>query len=78
MRADVRFRRPARGGDRLTVRTGILELRGASSRWRQEIARDGDVLVEAEITAACTGLDGRPARTPAAFQQALEALLPGD
>jgi acyl-CoA thioester hydrolase len=74
VRADLRFRRAARGGDLLTVRTGISTLRGASSSWRQTILRGDEVLVEAEITAACTDLEGKPTRTPAAFQEALRAL----
>lgn len=77
VRADVRFRRAAGGGDLLTVTTGLEALRGASSTWRQTILRDGEVIVEAEVTAACTDLEGRPARTPAAFQEALAALLGG-
>ena len=75
VRADVRFRRPATGGDELAVHTSILELRGASSRWRQVIVRDGEPILEAEIAAACTDLTGRPSRTPAEFQEALAVLL---
>ena len=71
---DVRFRRPARGGDRLTVVTQIEELRGASSTWRQEIRRGDEVLLVAEITAACTTPAGRPTRTPTDFQAALAEL----
>ena len=78
VRADVRFRVPARGGDELVVRTSIDRLRGASSTWRQIVLRGETVILEAEITAACTTTEGRPARTPAAFQEALGRLLPGD
>lgn len=77
VRADVRFRRPATGGDELAVRTSIVELRGASSRWRQVIARGDETILEAEITAACTDAAGRPSRTPARFQDALATLLEG-
>lgn len=74
VRIDARFRRPAAGGDILTVRTGLAGLRGASSTWHQTVLRDGEVVLEADVTAACTGPDGRPARTPAAFQEALRLL----
>lgn len=74
VRADVQFRASASGGDLLTVSTSIEELRGASSRWRQQIHRGEDLILDAEITAACTNLDGRPTRTPQAFQRALADL----
>ncbi len=75
VRADVRFRRAATAGDELVVTSSILELRSASSRWRQVIVRGDEVILEAEITTACTDLAGRPARTPPQFQEALRALV---
>jgi acyl-CoA thioester hydrolase len=77
VRAEVRFRSAASGGDRLTVRTAIADLRGASSRWHQEIRRGDDLVLEAEITAACTTLEGRPTRTPREFQRALADFAAG-
>jgi len=74
VRIDVRFRRPALGGDELLVQTAIDKLRGASSVWRQKIVRGDTIILEAEITAATTDLDGRPTRTPAVFQEALRSL----
>lgn len=73
-RADVRFRAPAAGGDVLTVGTAVRELRGASSRWHQEIRRGGTLILEAEITAACTTPAGRPTPTPPELQRALAGL----
>lgn len=75
VRADVRFRRPATAGDELVVTSCITDLRAASSHWRQEILRGDEVILEADITAACTDLEGKPARTPAEFQEALRALI---
>ncbi|MCB2223741.1 MAG: acyl-CoA thioesterase [Actinobacteria bacterium] len=75
VRVDVRFVAPAVGGDELVVETAIERLRGASSTWRQRILRGGEVVLDAEVTAACTDLEGRPSRTPAEFQEALRALL---
>ncbi|MBU1866620.1 MAG: acyl-CoA thioesterase [Actinobacteria bacterium] len=74
-RIEVGFRRPAGGGDELVVQTSIEELRGASSTWRQRIVRGDDTILDARVTAACTTLQGRPSRTPAPFQRALEHLL---
>ena len=73
-RADVRFRRPAAAAEQLVIDSWIEELRPASSRWRQTIRRGDKVILEAEITAACTTADGRPTRTPQDFQQALKKL----
>lgn len=73
-RADLRFRQAAAAGDDLVVTSGITELRPASSRWRQVICRGTEVVLEAEITGACTDLDGRPRRVPAALQAALRRL----
>jgi acyl-CoA thioester hydrolase len=75
VRADVRFRRPATAGDTLTITTGIIDLRPATSRWRQQMWRDDDLIVEAEITAAFTTAEGQPARPPRELQEALRALL---
>lgn len=75
VRVDARFLLPAEGGDRLVVQTCIQDLRGASSVWKQRIVRGDDVILEAAVTAACTNLEGRPARTPARFQAALGTLL---
>jgi len=74
-RIDVHFRAPARGGDRLTVGTGIVELRRAGSTWRQTIRSRDRLLVDATVVAACTDLHGRPARTPPRLQEALQALI---
>ena len=73
-RADLRFRQAAAAGDHLVVTSGITELRPASSRWRQVICRGAEVVLEAEITGACTDLAGRPRRVPAALQTALRRL----
>jgi YbgC/YbaW family acyl-CoA thioester hydrolase len=70
---EIHFRLPAMGGDELTVETSIEDLRGASSIWHQRIVRGSDVILEADVTAACTNLEGRPARTPPEFQAALAA-----
>ena len=76
VRADLRFRASAVAGDHLLVVSGIAELRPASSVWRQEIRRGGEVVVEAEIHGACTDLEGRPRRVPAELQRALHRLVP--
>ena len=75
-RADLRFHRSAVAGDELVITSGITELRPASSRWRQEIRCRSDLILEAEITGACTDDAGRPRRVPSEFQKALHRLVP--
>jgi len=74
-RADLRFRRSAGANDELVVTSRIVELRPASSRWHQEIRRGDEVILEAEITGACTDPDGRPRRVPPELQTALGRLV---
>ncbi|MFQ5947985.1 MAG: acyl-CoA thioesterase [Acidimicrobiia bacterium] len=73
--ASVRFRKPAGAGDTLTVQTRVVELKAATSRWRQELLRDGEVLVSAEFIGAVTDLDGRPRRMPDELRETLERRL---
>ncbi len=74
VRIDVRFRSPATAGDDLMVVTGVAEVRAASSRWHQRILRGDELVLEAEVTAAATTLQGRPSRAPADLNRALGAL----
>lgn len=72
---DVAFKRPAGPGDILTVTTTLARLGASESTWRQVISRDGEVLVEATVRAACTDLNGKPVRTPEGFRAALQPLV---
>lgn len=71
----VRFRRAATAGDRLTVETGVQELRRASGVWSQRILLGDDVLVTAEVTTGVTDSSGKPAKPPDWLFPALSALL---
>jgi acyl-CoA thioester hydrolase len=68
------FRRPALGGDELTVRTRVAELRRASSRWRQELRRGDELLATAEVRSAATDATGRPVTPPSDLLTALRAV----
>lgn len=73
---------PARLDDPLIVRTKIRELRGASMRAVQTVARrDSDggetLLVEMEIRLACMDGNLRPARLPALVRRSLGDLITG-
>lgn len=73
--ADVKYKKPARLGDLLTVETALVELGAASLKVRQVISgADGEVALF-EGLLACTGRDGKPARIPAGVKGKIEALL---
>jgi acyl-CoA thioester hydrolase len=65
------FLAPARLDDELLVTSRLLELRAASLDFAQCIRRDGLELVRLQVKLACIGIDGRPARIPAAVHTAL-------
>jgi acyl-CoA thioester hydrolase len=62
VRMEIDFRRPARIDDALEVRTLYDRIRGPRMFIRQRLLRDGALLCEASIEAACIDLSGRPAR----------------
>jgi len=69
--AHIRYHRPARFDDLLTVSVRVTERGGASVVMAQEIRRgapDGELLVSATIRAACLDADGlRPRPLPPAL-----------
>ncbi len=66
--ASLRFMRPARFNDLLSVTVELRERRGSSLHFRQQIYRDArhsELLCEAEIRAACLDAGSfRPRRIP--------------
>ena len=66
--ANIRYHRPARFDDELTVTVKLDELRGASIVMGQEIRRgpgEGELLISATIRAACLASDSlRPRPLP--------------
>ncbi len=64
-RMEIRFLKPARIDDVLTIETRTREVRGARILMDQRISRGGTGLIEAEVEAAIIGADGRPRRFPA-------------
>lgn len=62
VRLEIDFRRPARIDDALEVRTLYDRIRGPRMFIRQRILREGEVLCEALVEAACIDLSGRPTR----------------
>ena len=60
----ISFAKPARIDDLLEVRTMLRDVRGARLLFKQELYREAELLVEAEVEVACMTLDGRPRRIP--------------
>lgn len=71
----TRFVRPAGGNDDLVVETEVLEFKRVTSRWRQLLVRNGEVIVEQVLGAAVTNLDGRPIRFPEPMVERLRPYL---
>lgn len=64
-RVEADYMQPARFDDRLEVETTLRKLTPARMIMSQIVRRGGDVLFAAEVTIACIGPGGKPARLPA-------------
>lgn len=67
---EVRYRRPARYDDLLTVRTTVVKTTAVRIDHRYEVLCDGNLVAEGTSTLACVDREGRP--------QALPDFLRGD
>src|ERR1700749_1875157 len=65
-RCSIEYLAPARLEDALTVVTSLTGIGGATLSARQEIRREGQLLVDIDMLVACIGRDGRPRRLPSA------------
>jgi acyl-CoA thioester hydrolase len=72
---ETRFLQSAAPNDTLVVETEIVEMRRATSTWRQRLLRGGDVIATQTIHAAFTDRAGRPRRFPPEMTTALESFL---
>jgi acyl-CoA thioester hydrolase len=70
----MKFRRPARLGDDLTVVSQTMAVGAATATIHQRVMRGEEVLTDATVTAAFLTLDGKPKRQPKHWVQAFEAL----
>jgi acyl-CoA thioester hydrolase len=70
--ADLKFLRPARLGETLTIVSTLDQVRQAACVIQQRVIRDGQVLVEGRLTVAFVGEDGRPKRQPKAWIEAFQ------
>jgi len=68
-RLTIDYLRPARMDDMIAVATSVLELRGPLVRLRQEISREDETLVRADVTIVAVR-NGRAVRLPASLRDA--------
>ena len=73
----TKFHRSAGGGDILTIETEVVEVRRASSRWRQRMLRGDELIATQVFGAATTSLEGRPVRVPDEIAAALAPYVVG-
>ncbi len=71
----LRFLKPARIDDALTVITRFEAVKGPRLIITQSILRADDLLCEADVTAVCIHLDGRPRRPGRSMIERLRPLL---
>ncbi len=64
---DISYRQPARLGDRLDVTTAVEDARTVKVTLRQQVLREGTLLVDALLTFACIDREGKPQRLPPVF-----------
>jgi acyl-CoA thioester hydrolase len=63
-KVQVRYRRPARYDDVLTLRTIVARTSMVKIEHRYEMLRDGELLAEGETTLGCIDRDGKPQMLP--------------
>ena len=73
-RCTIDYLKPARLDETIEIVTSCGELRGASLDMIQHARRGGEILVRAELVAACMGPDGRPVRLPAELRAAIASV----
>ena len=71
----IKFRRPAKLDDALTVVSALIQVRAAAVHIHQRVMRGPELLAEANVVAALVAPDGRPKRQPAAWTAAYAALV---
>ena len=60
-------------GDTVTIESEVLEVKRASSRWRQTMTRNGQTIATLEVMAASINTNGRPCRMPDEMAMALKS-----
>src|SRR5260370_24505694 len=67
-KVEVRYKKPARYDDVLTVRTIVVRTTAVRIDHRYEVYRDGELVAEGSSTLACVDRTGRPQALPEFLQ----------
>ena len=70
----IRYAKPARLGDALTVASHVTRVRAAATVMTQRVLRGTELLTEASVTACWLDAQGRPQRQPRDWHDRFEAL----
>ncbi|MBL0916976.1 MAG: thioesterase, partial [Sphingopyxis sp.] len=74
----IKYLRPAKLDDDLTVVSTVEAVRGASVIIAQRILRASDELTNGRVTAAFLSPEGRPRRQPAGWAERFTAIMNGE
>ena len=64
---DIYYKKPARLGEIIEVKTEIIAITTVTLTLKQEIFRDDVALVEATVKLVCLNTEGKPQRLPSEF-----------
>lgn len=76
-RINVEYLKPARIDDALTIETRFSAAKGARLVIRQRVICAAEVLVTADVEAACIDLEGRPRRLPKTLLERVQRYVTG-
>ncbi len=68
---DITYKKPAKLGDIINITTKPIEVKNATITFLNKITKNDNLLVEARVTIACMGADGKPKRFPEQIKKAL-------
>lgn len=71
----LKYKKPAHFDDALVVTSTAVAVRAASCDIHQRVSRNGELLLDARVTAAFVGPDGRPKRQPKEWIAAFDAII---
>jgi len=66
---EIDYKRPAKLGDVIDVVTEVTEIKNATILLKQDVYRDGALLVAGSVKLACIRKDGKPQRLPEGFRE---------
>jgi acyl-CoA thioester hydrolase len=71
----LKYKKPAHFDDALLVTSTVEAVRAASCDIHQRVSRDGQLLLDAQVTAAFVAPDGRPRRQPKHWVAAFQSII---